>query len=228
MNCGGLLELEYNKCLVLLSDPPKYFHSYRCDSCGYKKGVTSLDAQPFLPEEEPKMETYAAKPTVEYCVHSHCQGKVLLEFAKGATRPEFIGSPSILIGDIDIYQGGKNPSHCVPTRKYAHKLVKKAMRYWGHLHWTVYDTPGGVRFIVDTLNEPFSTRELILQSTACDPIYRLICRRRGYYSARLMPKAGRSVKEPVATLWKKQEGNPPSLAYLELVNLHYEHLWKHG
>ena len=137
---------------------------------------------------------------VDYCIHSISDGNIFLEVARFEEFPEFIGSPTILIGDIDVYDGVKNPGHCAPTLNYALQVLNVARNHWAHLSWVVYQTPGGVRFICDTMKEKESVKELILQSTCCDPIYRLICKRRGYYSARILPKEGRT-QVIVKKLW---------------------------
>lgn len=130
---------------------------------------------------------------VDYCIHSISDGNIFLEVARFEEFPEFIGSPTILIGDIDVYDGVKNPGHCVPTLNYALQVLNVARNHWLHLSWVVYQTPGGLRFICDTVQMDGGEREMIMQTTCCDPIYRLICKRRGYYSARILPKGGRDV-----------------------------------
>jgi hypothetical protein len=156
---------------------------------------------------------------VTHCVYSELGGEVLVEVPKGEhpSSPEFLGSKSVLIGDIDIISGQKNSGHCLPSRKYGKKVLKLAMSHWDDLSWVVYETPGGFRFFVDTLNSPQGTNDLILQSTCSDPLYRLISKRRGYYSARLQPKED---WDKGVTLWKARFSENPSEVFVKLWELH--------
>lgn len=165
-------------------------------------------------------DEYVSRNGVDYCMVSHEDGNVLLEYHKNnLSIPAFIGSPSILIGDIDVDIPGLHYSteYCVPNKEYAHQLVRLAIDHWDDLSWAIYDTPGGVRFVVDTKDLTQSDRDKIMQATACDNLYRLICKRRGYYSARLIPKEGR---KEVVTSSSYVLRDSPSNAFYELVELH--------
>ena len=157
--------------------------------------------------------------TVTHYIETRRGGNIILEYLREDTLfPRFLGSPSILIGDIDVGTGKD-----FPTEDYALAALELAIQHWSHLCWDVWLTPGGIRFFVDTLGEQQGLREQILRSTCSDPIYRRICKRRGYYSARLLPKQGRT--EVVKSFYQCHRPQLPSISYSELIALHEEYLY---
>lgn len=163
---------------------------------------------------------------VNYCFECSWQdGAVLLESPKDSKGHYFLSSPTLLVGDIDIYRPEKKPEHCVPNLECGVDLIRLMASHWA-IRIETWKTPNGLRFIADTQTLTEGKRRMIMNVTACDPIYRIMCRKRRYYSSRLTPKENSSFAAEL--IEKLNEGLPCSKEYQTYVDLHSHYVREMG
>lgn len=126
-------------------------------------------------------------------------GELVAVVTRNHYGAEVLNCERILIGDIDIKPASSFDKllrwlgRPIRNKAYYLQAIKDFQQKYNHIALLVYETYGGLRFIVTSeFIEPESDQaKLLFNALNVDPLYKILCQRQKCFRARLTPKPWR-------------------------------------